>query len=137
VREDPDDAALVLEFLAWMHASKADFTNTFRALAEDSLAPDASRAAWDARWRARVSKEAVQGHEHDLVRVRMRGGSPAIIPRNHCVEEALAAAEHGDFTHFELLLAALQRPWNPLPSDARFRQPAPAECCGYRTFCGT
>ena len=51
--------------------------------------------------------------------------------------EALAAAESGNLASFESLADALRRPFHPLPTDAPFREPAPAEFCGYRTFCGT
>jgi uncharacterized protein YdiU (UPF0061 family) len=67
----------------------------------------------------------------------LRAANPAIIPRNHRVEEALAAAEAGDSAPFDLLVRAVQRPFDPHPSDAHYREPAPAEFAGYRTFCGT
>ena len=69
----------------------------------------------------------------------MRHVNPWIIPRNHRVEEALAAASsQGDLQPFKALLAALQRPYDEDPSLARYAQPAPSEVtAGYRTFCGT
>ena len=65
--------------------------------------------------------------------------NPWIIPRNHRVEEALAAASaQGDPQPFKALLAALQRPYDEDPVLATYAQPAPAEVtAGYRTFCGT
>jgi len=132
--EESEDAVLVRDFLAWMHAEKADFTNTFRALAEQTLAPDASRADWYARWRARLARESDAGRSAPA---RIRAANPAVIARNHRVEEALAAAEAGDLAPFEALLAALRRPFAPTAGDAAFREPPPPEFCGYRTFCGT
>jgi uncharacterized protein YdiU (UPF0061 family) len=69
----------------------------------------------------------------------MRAVNPWIIPRNHRVEEALAAAsEHGDLGPFERLLAALRQPWTTDPALARYAEPAPRELTErYRTFCGT
>jgi uncharacterized protein YdiU (UPF0061 family) len=69
----------------------------------------------------------------------MRRASPWIIPRNHRVEEALAAAsDHGDLAPFERLLQALRRPFDEHPDDAPFAEPAPAAVTAcYRTFCGT
>ena len=132
--EESDDAALARDFLAWMHAAKADFTNTFRALAEPVPVPDASRARWDARWHARLARESDAGRSAPA---RMRAANPAVIARNHRVEEVLAAAEAGDLAPFEALLAALRRPFAPTAADAVFREPPPPEFCGYRTFCGT
>ena len=69
----------------------------------------------------------------------MRQVNPWVIPRNHRVEEALAAAtEHQDLGPFERLLAALQRPYDVLPEHARYAEPAAAEITArYQTFCGT
>ncbi len=145
--EHPEDVALITDLLAWMHASNADFTNTFCALADvvheehgsfDALPGDDKSkhafVAWHARWRARIAREVDGVHG---VAARLRAMNPALIPRNHRVEEALAAAESGNLASFESLADALRRPFHPLPTDAPFREPAPAEFCGYRTFCGT
>jgi uncharacterized protein YdiU (UPF0061 family) len=69
----------------------------------------------------------------------MRQVNPWVIPRNHRVEEALAAAsEHGDLAPFNRLLGALQRPYDEYPAAADFAEPAPAHLtAGYQTFCGT
>lgn len=67
----------------------------------------------------------------------MRSINPAIIPRNHLVEEALTMAEEDDdLSAFQKLLTALQSPYE-LSTDLRhFREPPTDESC-YRTFCGT
>jgi uncharacterized protein YdiU (UPF0061 family) len=68
----------------------------------------------------------------------MRRASPWIIPRNHRVEEALAAATQDDLAPFERLLAALRRPFDTAPGLAAYAEPAAAEAtAGYQTFCGT
>ena len=61
------------------------------------------------------------------------------IPRNHRVEEALAAAsDDDDLGPFERLLAALRRPYDESAAHARYAEPAAAEVTArYRTFCGT
>jgi uncharacterized protein YdiU (UPF0061 family) len=61
-----------------------------------------------------------------------------VIPRNHRVEEALAAATAGDLAPFEALLAALRRPFDDDPALHRYAEPAPAAVtAAYQTFCGT
>jgi uncharacterized protein YdiU (UPF0061 family) len=62
-----------------------------------------------------------------------------VIPRNHHVEAALAAAVNdGDLTPFQQLHAALARPFEDTPENAPYRAPPPPSSQrGYRTFCGT
>jgi hypothetical protein len=70
----------------------------------------------------------------------MRRVNPRIIPRNHCVEEALdAASGAGDLRPFENLLQAIKRPCDDGPrARALCRTPRRrAYTDGYRTFCGT
>jgi serine/tyrosine/threonine adenylyltransferase len=69
----------------------------------------------------------------------MRQVNPRVIPRNHRVEEALAAASvQGDLAPFKQLLAALRRPFDDDPSSAVYAQPAPMQVtAAYQTFCGT
>ncbi|MFN7977602.1 MAG: YdiU family protein [Vicinamibacterales bacterium] len=137
---DPGDAALAEALLTWMQQTHADFTNTFRTLArpDDAAAlaqADASFAAWHARWQARLAQEARALTE---VVALMQASSPAIIPRNHKVEEALAAvAERADMEPLQRLLAALARPFDHDDVPPEFASPAPADAGAYRTFCGT
>ena len=60
-----------------------------------------------------------------------------MIPRNHRVEEALAAAEAGDLAPLHRLLAALREPFATTPANAPYRGGPPSNCGPYRTFCGT
>ena len=60
--------------------------------------------------------------------------NPAVIPRNHRVEEALAAAENGDLTVTNNLLAALR---NPYKDSEFYSRPTELNSCKYQTFCGT
>ncbi|MBI1302698.1 MAG: YdiU family protein [Phycisphaera sp.] len=134
VREEAEDLALAQDLLAAMHAARADFTNTFRALSEeravDGLEP------WTLRWHARLAREE---RPRSKALTAMRAVNPAVIPRNHRVEEALSAAEErGELAPFHELLAAVSSPFALSASRAHLAEPPPrdfAEC--YRTFCGT
>ena len=67
----------------------------------------------------------------------MRSVNPAVIPRNHRVEEALSAAEdRDDLSALHRLLAVLATPYESRTEDAEYRA-TPPEDSGYRTFCGT
>jgi len=139
--EEEEDEALAKELLVLMQRYRADYTNTFRAL---TLGGDAAAlfahggaeefALWHERWQARLGR---QPGAAGAARERMRSSNPAIIPRNHRVEEALEAAERGDCSVMERLLAALANPYAYTPEqDDYCTLPAPSGR-PYRTFCGT
>jgi uncharacterized protein YdiU (UPF0061 family) len=133
--EQAGDAALVQSLLDWMQEHERDFTRTLRQLHSLQDGGDAF-AAWRARWQSRLRDEPVST-EADRVR-RMQAASPAIIPRNWAVEEALSAAEdRDDLAPLHALLDALARPFDESADRSRFAEPPPATFCGYRTFCGT
>ncbi len=63
--------------------------------------------------------------------------NPAYIPRNHQVEEALAAATAGDLEPARRLVDVLARPFDERPGLELYAAPAPPSFGPYRTFCGT
>ena len=128
------DAEFVGEFLEWMHGAGLDFTNTFGAL-DPERPPDAVEIrGWGERWAGRIARQT-----GGFVRARelMRGANPFVIPRNHRVEEALAAAEGGDFSVMEKLMAVLAEPFAESEAALPYAA-APADGGkNHRTFCGT
>ncbi|HSQ72135.1 MAG TPA: YdiU family protein [Rubrivivax sp.] len=143
--DDAADTALADDWLALLHAHGVDFTLAWRRLADAAAGDDAplralfadaqAPQAWLERWRARSALEDLPAGARATA---MRAVNPLVIPRNHLVEEALAAAsDDGDLAPFEQLLAALRRPYDA-PQQARHAEPAPAALTAcYRTFCGT
>ena len=67
----------------------------------------------------------------------MAAVNPVRIPRNHRVEEAIQAAESGDFSVFELLVEALEKPYEENSGYAKFEVPALPHEEVAATFCGT
>ncbi|KQT61277.1 MULTISPECIES: protein adenylyltransferase SelO [unclassified Aureimonas] len=140
------DEALIQDLLARMAKGKADFTLAFRRLsaaAEDETADAAVRTLfadpglyddWAPRWRARLAAEPTAPRAR---RAAMEAVNPAVIPRNHLVEEALAAALVGDFAPFERLNEALATPYEDRPDFAAYAERPLAREEAYRTFCGT
>jgi len=63
--------------------------------------------------------------------------NPVYIPRNHLVEEALAAGTDGDLDPLTRLLNAVSDPYRERPGLERYAEPAPTDFGPYRTFCGT
>ena len=135
--EEAEDGALAEALLERMRETKADFTNTFAGLEEIAESAGAF-AEWRARWRARLERQS-QGAEE--VRRLRRANCPAVIPRNHRVEAALAAAEQGDLSEVERLVAVLAAPYDHerarAPEITEYRAPATDGSEGYKTFCGT
>jgi uncharacterized protein YdiU (UPF0061 family) len=129
-------SALVGELFTLLQRSHVDHTSFFRALGAAARG-DAEPArglfldlaafdAWTEQWRA-LDPDADQ----------MDRVNPVYIPRNHLVEEALAAATDGDVRPVERLLEAVTAPFDERPGLDRYAAPAPEDFGIYRTFCGT
>lgn len=137
--EEAGDPDLIRYLLAWMEKNQADFTNTFRALSPEEppaadLYQDPAFQAWYSQWRLRLRGE---GRPSTTVSAEMQAVNPAIIPRNHRVEEALAAAEkQDDLSVLHRLLAVLTSPFESRAELVPYQEP-PLDEDNYRTFCGT
>jgi serine/tyrosine/threonine adenylyltransferase len=136
---DEGDAELVQGLLTWMLKTRRDFTNTFRDLAADAPPAgdeyrDPDFQTWYALWQERLGRD---GHPKASAYELMRSVNPAVIPRNHRVEEALSAVdERDDLSVLHQLVEVLRTPYEDRPAFAEYREP-PTDECGYRTFCGT
>ncbi|WP_133774399.1 protein adenylyltransferase SelO [Enterovirga rhinocerotis] len=143
-REEDGDADLANGFLALMAKAGADFTLTFRRLCDAAAGPDHDdpmRASlgpdwegWAARWRERLAREEGDGGGR---RAAMRAVNPWVIPRNHRVEAALAAAQGGDLSLADDLARALAQPFEEEPSLLHLAEPPRPEERIQATFCGT
>ena len=138
LRDVDDDAAaaLISELLEQLQQSRVDHTSFYRLLgraARGDVEPArglfVDLAAFDG-WLARWQAFAPDADTMDRV-------NPVYIPRNHLVEEALAAATAGDLKPLSRLLAAVTAPYDERPGRQRYAEPAPEEFGAYRTFCGT
>ncbi|MCZ8519634.1 MULTISPECIES: protein adenylyltransferase SelO [Paenibacillus] len=138
--EEPQDEALIDDLLRMMQGHRADYTNTFRALTlekpEDTvLWGTAEFARWKEQWQARLSR---QEEPLDSSKLLMRSSNPAVIPRNHRVEEALEAAENeGDYSVMQRLLDVLANPYAYSSEQADYASPPEPSPRAYRTYCGT
>jgi uncharacterized protein YdiU (UPF0061 family) len=140
-----EDLALAQDLLERMAANQADFTRTFRRLCDAAAGDTAAARAefadpaaydtWAERWRARLAVEPRPAGERAAA---MRRENPAYIPRNHLVEEAIAAAvERDDYAPFEALLAVVTQPFDERPEQSRYAAPPLPDQRVLRTFCGT
>jgi uncharacterized protein YdiU (UPF0061 family) len=139
---------LAQDLLDRMSRGRADFTLTFRRLAEAAASTDGDAAVrslfedaaafdgWVTGWRDRLARDGeTTGERRSFA---MCAANPAFIPRNHLVEEALAAAvNNDDLSPFESLLAVLSRPFADQPVMSRYAAPPRPEQVVRQTFCGT
>ncbi len=134
--EEQLSAALVEELLELMQSGHVDHTSCYRFLA--AAARGDSRPArglfldlagfdgWLDRWLA------LEPDADAMDRV-----NPVYIPRNHLVEEALAAATGGDLGPVGRLLEAVTLPFQERAGLEAYAEPAPEDFGAYRTYCGT
>ncbi|MBU8596939.1 hypothetical protein CHH78_08435 [Shouchella clausii] len=134
------DKDFVEKLLRLMHEHEADYTNTFRLLTlgqPDKTAMHGTDefAEWLEQWQQRQSRQA---QTKDEAMKLMRTNNPAVIPRNHRVEEALAAAvDEEDDSLVKQLIAVLKEPYAYSEEQERYAE-VPERCQhGYVTYCGT
>ena len=143
-----NDLSLGMDLLECMADGGADFTNTFRHLANtididqndnsdvrEQFSNPVAFDQWYVRWLARLDAEKCP---QDAVATIMREVNPAVIPRNHLVEAAIRSAEdNDDFTSFNSLLDEVLQPFKSRQPGSYFvRPPSPNEVV-HHTFCGT
>lgn len=147
------DTELITSLLTLMQQHAADYTNTFRrlSLCAEMLAGNTAQEihsykgteelfaamefhSWLQQWQDRLAGQGIAPAE---AYQNMRVVNPAVIARNHKVEEALKAAGEGDLTLLQYLVQVLQRPFADQPANSEFTGPAPVSAEPYRTFCGT
>lgn len=139
--DEPEDLALAEDLLMYMQKNKADFTNTFVALSDDSIKrmpiyQDDGFKNWMQQWTARLSR---QDEQYARSIQLMQQYNPAVIPRNHLVEEALeATVDDNNMAPFKKLLSIVTEPYTNKVLEEKYTiAPASAFDNQYKTFCGT
>jgi len=138
-----EDWALAQSLLSAMTDGRADFTLTFRHLANALESGDDSPVtqlfdcpkaveSWLQTWRASLKEE-----DRKAAIALMRQSNPVFIPRNHRVEEAILAAYQGDFAPFHKLVEILKRPFDDQPEHADYEAAPKPDQVVKATFCGT
>lgn len=121
------DWGLLTDLLDVMAEARADYTLTWRRLCavradggdplgvRDLFIDRAAFDAWRARYAARLRED---GQDDDVRASAMRAVNPAYVLRNHLAEQAIQAAQQGDYQPIERLRAALADPYRERPADA-------------------
>jgi uncharacterized protein YdiU (UPF0061 family) len=137
--EEEHDESLIKGFLNIMEQYKADYTNTFCELTFENFENTTffrseEFTKWYELWRDRLDR---QEETKDSSQHLMQSSNPAVIPRNHRVEEALdAAVKKGDYSIMNKLLNVLSKPYAYSSEQMEYSK-LPDTKIPYRTFCGT
>jgi len=143
--EDPSDSQLINDLFMTMDKGNADFTLVFRRLS-NALRGDSELVrglftnpvdfdVWEQRWWRRFEQDGISAETSAEM---MDSLNPIYIPRNHKVEEALAAAvDREDLVPFKKLLNVLTHPFDEFEGNEDYAEPAPPTEIPYKTFCGT
>ena len=139
IEEEFEDEYIIIELLGLMKKYKADFTNTFRGLTTGELSDMELFASiefkeWKEIWENRLDKEKNTKEERMNL---MKLNNPWVIPRNHRVEEALEAAEQGDYSLMEKLIEVLCNPYDYSRQETDYTKLPHESKTPYKTFCGT
>lgn len=134
-----DDLEIASELLDLMQQHELDFTITFDQLALQSPHSPFSAGGflydWHLRWQQRLGNDETAQNES---RDRMRCANPVVIPRNHLIEEFIAAIiDSGNDSAFHDMLDVVTDPFNPSHRNSRFAQAPEPDQVVTATFCGT
>ena len=123
----PADEALLDDLLKLMDANQADFTLSWRRLAdavlgqrnafEDLFIDRPAAAAWLDQLLARQSQDGRAAQETAQAMNRV---NPLYVLRNHLAEEAIRAAKTGDVGEIDTLMKLLRAPFTAQPGYERY-----------------
>ncbi|MDO5518999.1 MAG: YdiU family protein [bacterium] len=138
--EEAEDEVLVERLLELMEKEQADYTNmfldlTFNHLQDTKFYEIKEFKEWYKLWNERRNR---QDQSEEESKELMKRNNPAVIPRNHRVEEALeAAVQYYDYSVMEKLLLVLSDPYAHSKEQEAYKDVSKALSCGYKTYCGT
>jgi len=128
-----DDRVLIQRLLSLMQGSALDYSQFFRRLGNSS-APDAIKHLreevvdlqgfddWAAGYLQRTAQEGLAPSERQI---RMHAVNPKYILRNYLAQQAIEAAEGGDYAPVRQLQAVLSRPFDEQPGQERYAERPP------------
>jgi len=127
------DEELIQRLLQLMQNSSVDYTNFFRELGDSAAETALSRLrdhfvdlagfdAWAATYRQR---SATDGDDQAERKARMHRANPKYILRNYLAQNAIDAAEQGDYAPVRELHAVLSRPFDEQAGFERYAERPP------------
>lgn len=132
-RAEDGDAELIERLLQLMQGGAVDYSNFFRELGETAPRQAVQRLredfidlagfdAWASDYCQRSEQEEGEQHERQ---VRMHAANPKYILRNYLAQQAIEAAERGDYAPVRELHAVLSRPFDEQAGMERYAERPP------------
>ena len=133
-RAEDSDAKLIEHLLQLMQSGGIDYSLFFRRLGDEPAEQAVARLrddfidrpgfdAWAAHYTARVARDGEP--RQDLRRKRMHAVNPLYILRNYLAQQAIDAAENGDYSVVRQLHQVLSQPFDEQPGMAAYAQRPP------------
>ena len=125
------ERSFIETLLTIMEKEQRDFTETFRALTlqDHTICTTTAMTAWYDNWIMQITTES---------QTMMRKVNPAMIPRNHLVEQAIINwTLANDTTAFHNLQQLLQNPYAYTKEQCEYVIPSSEKSRSYTTYCGT
>lgn len=138
---DETTATLIRELLALMEQQKADYTRTLRALVDSAVSgsieplqselPDADLTEWFARYGDHFKSDPVSLAQMDKA-------NPRVQLRNYLAQQAIEAAEAGDYRELDRLMGVLRHPTAALGENLQhYLERPPAWGCNLNLSCSS
>ncbi|WP_343348775.1 protein adenylyltransferase SelO [Pseudomonas sediminis] len=133
-RAEEEDEALIQRLLQLMQAGKStDYTLFFRRLGAQAAAEAlkvvrddfVDLAGFDAWGRDYLARCELEGGEQSERQARMHAVNPKYILRNYLAQQAIEAAERGDYGPVRELHSVLSRPFDEQPGLERYAERPP------------
>ena len=131
---EDDDQKLVERLLKLMQNSGVDYTLFFRRLGDESATLAVAKLrddfvdmagfdAWAEQYKARVARDG--DYTEEQRRNRMHAVNPLYILRNYLAQNAISAAESGDYSEVRRLHEVLSKPFEEQPGSEQYAQRPP------------
>jgi len=140
----PPDQPLVEGLLTLMHNNRADFTLTFRRLADavrgqhtaflDLFIDRPAASAWLHQLLARHAQDSSAGQVRAAAMDRV---NPLYVLRNHLAEQAIQAARQDDASGIDTLLKLLRNPYEAQPGYESYAAIPPKEAAHITVSCSS
>jgi len=126
--EEPSDGVLIQNLLSLMQQSASDYNNFFRHLSEqpaeaalvhlrDGFIDLKGFDAWSRDYLKRCNNDARNENKRQA---QMQAVNPKYILRNYLAQQAISAAEQGDYQPLNELFNLLSRPFEQQPGKAHY-----------------
>ena len=148
----PGDEDFIGDTFGMLQQQHPDYTQFFRRLGTlPAKVDDATRLAtdaplrdlvidrdgldaWLALWRARLAAEGRPDAERQAAMMRV---NPKYVLRNWIAESAIRAAQGGNFSEVDRVLACLASPFDDQPHNERYAAPPPDWAAGLAVSCSS